>query len=160
MVPVDWADGRPTVRLPHGETGQMKLVFSNRREVRINGEHGEIKGALDSVRVAGNMLMFTGWGADLAENRPVVDVLIFAGEHLVSRVEPASNRIDIVERYEQQELLHSGFYATVPVEVLETYGSEIHVVLISEDDRTLDVFFHDRQKDMIHAARETGVPGQ
>lgn len=50
------------------------------KQTSVSDVRGVLKGNLDSVTLVGNMLTFSGWGADLAEDRPVAEVLVFAGE--------------------------------------------------------------------------------
>jgi hypothetical protein len=157
---VDWAHGRPKVKLHHGRSGQMKLVFSNNREILIHVDRGVMQGNLDTVSLIGNMLVFTGWGADLEENRPVAEVLIFTGETLVSRVVPVSRRQDVANARQRQALLYSGFKAIAPVNVLNTDAGEIQVILVSQGDRTLGLSFSQEQKAVIRAALQKNVFSQ
>jgi hypothetical protein len=154
LLPIDWGDGGKAVRLGHDRSGWMKLVFSDDREIPINVDRGVMQGNLDSVRLVGNMLVFVGWGADLAEIQPAKEVLIFAGNVLLSRGEFGLSRPDVAAAHHQQTLLPSGFQAVVPVEVLKSHASEIRVVLISQEDRNLVLSFRDEQKDVIRAAFE------
>jgi hypothetical protein len=98
------------------------------------------------------MLVFSGWGADLEENRPAGEVLIFIGETLVSRVVPVSRRPDVANAHQRQTLLHSGFQAVTPVNVLNTNAGGIQVILLSQGDKTLGLSFSEEQKAVIRAA--------
>ncbi len=156
---VDWAHGRPKVRLHHNRSGQMKLVFSDSREILIHVDRGVMQGNLDTVRLIGNMLVFAGWGADFKENRPAAEVLLFAGETLVSRVVPVSRRQDVANAHQRQALLYSGFNVIAPVDVLKSDADEIRVILVSQGDKTLELFLSDEQKDVVLAALEKGGSG-
>jgi hypothetical protein len=144
--------GRPKVRFHYGRSGQMKLVFSDNREISVNIDRGFMQGNLDSVSLIGTKLVLSGWGVDVKGNRPAAEVLIFAGEQLVSRVEPDSRRPDVADAHQQQNLLHSGFDAIVPVEALNAPASEIRVILVSQGDRTLGLSFSEEQMNVIRAA--------
>ena len=157
---VDWAHGRPKVGLHHGRSGRMKLVFSDSREIFIHVDRGVMQGNLDTVNLIGNMLVFAGWGADLEENRPAAEVLIFAGESLVSRVVPGSRRQDVANAHQRQALLYSGFKAIAPVDVLKSDAGEIRVILVSQGDRTLGLSFSEEQKHVIRAALQKNVFSQ
>jgi hypothetical protein len=106
------------------------------------------------------MLVFAGWGADLEENRPAAEVLIFAGESLVSRVVPGSRRQDVANAHQRQALLYSGFKAIAPVDVLKSDAGEIRVILVSQGDRTLGLSFSEEQKHVIRAALQKNVFSQ
>lgn len=93
-------------------------------------------------------------GADLEENQPVTEVLIFVGNVLFSRGELGFSRPDVADAYQQTSLLGSGFYAVVPVDVLKSHGSEIRVILVSQGDRNLGLSFSEKQKNVIRSANE------
>lgn len=154
---VDWAHGRPKVKLHHGRSGQMKLVFSDDREIPVNVDRGVMQGNLDTVSLIGNMLVFAGWGADLEENRPAGEVLIFTGETLLSRVVPVSRRQDVANAHQRQALLYSGFKAVTPVDVLNFDAGEIQVILVSQGDKTLGLSFSAEQKAVIRAALHKNI---
>lgn len=154
LLPIGWSDESQTIRLSYDSSGPIKLILSDRRKIPINRERGVIQGNLDTVRLVGNMLVLSGWAGDIAENRPASEVLIFAGEELLSRVKPESSRQDVADAHQRQGLLHSGFHALVPVEVVKSHASEIRVILVSKGERTLELFLSNEQKDVVLAALE------
>jgi hypothetical protein len=160
LLPIGWSDESQTIRLSYDSSGAMKLVLSDRREIPVNRERGVMQGNLDSVRLVGNILVFSGWAGDIAENRPASEVLIFAGEELVSRVEPESSRQDVADAHQRQGLLHSGFHAIVPVDVIKSHASDIRVILVSQGERTLGLFLSNEQKEVVRVALENGVSVQ
>lgn len=160
LLQIERDDGGSKVSVHLDRSGRMKLVVSDTHEIFINVDRGVMQGNLDSVSLIGNMLLFSGWGADIAGKRPATEVLIFAGEELVSRVEPGSSRQGVADVYQQQGLLHSGFNALVPVEVLKSHAGQIRVILVSKGDRTLGLSLIDEQKNVIRAALDKGVFNQ
>jgi hypothetical protein len=159
LMPIGWSDEGQMIRLSYDSSGSIKLMLSDGREIPVNRERGVIQGNLDTVGFVGNMLVLSGWAGDIAENRPASEVLIFAGEELLSRVEPESSRQDVADAHQRQGLLHSGFHALVPVEVVKSHASEIRVILVSQAEKTLELFLSNKQKDVVLAAREKGGSG-
>ncbi|MCA9420614.1 MAG: sulfatase-like hydrolase/transferase, partial [Nitrospira sp.] len=51
-------------------SGQLKLVLSDEREIRIDGGKNYLAGNLDRVTLSGEALVVEGWAADLEKNQP------------------------------------------------------------------------------------------
>ncbi len=88
------------ISLQQEASGQLKLVFSDEREILVDGDKKYLAGNLDRVTISGEVLVVEGWAADLEKNQPVEEVFIFAGGQLVSRTALGILRQDVAEAHQ------------------------------------------------------------
>ena len=137
------------VRLQRMQDGRESLHFSDGHEVPIITDRNYMDGYLDWLTLNEGMLVFEGWAADLVENQPASDVLIFKGEKLVWHVAPNYKREDVVKAFNRPTLLHSGYRAVVPLRILQSHSGDVSVVAISEKKRAFRTHIKDIHQELI-----------
>ena len=131
--------------------GRESLHFSDGHEVPIITDRNYMDGYLDWLTLNEGMFVFVfeGWAADLVENQPASDVLIFKGEKLVWHVAPNYKREDVVKAFNRPTLLHSGYRAVVPLRILQSHSGDVSVVAISENKRAFRTHIKDIHQELI-----------
>lgn len=137
------------IRLQRLQDGRESLLFSDGRKVSVDTGRNYMDGSLGWLTLKEGMLVFEGWAADLVENQPASDVLIFKGEKLVWQVAPTYKREDVVKAFNRPMLLRSGYRAIVPLRVLESHSGDISVVAMSQDKRAFRIHIKEIHKELI-----------
>ena len=160
LIPGTLSHEPSMISLHQEASGQVKLVYSDEREILVDVGKKYLTGNLDRVTLSGDAFVVEGWAADLEKNQPAEEVFIFAGGKLVASVELGISRQDVVEAHQQKALFHSGFRIKIPLKVLKPYPSEIKLIVVSLSDRAWEFSFSPKQTDFIHSTLEKNVFGQ
>ncbi len=142
------------VSLHHEVSGQLKLVFSDEREILVDVGEKHLTGNLDRVILSGEAFVVEGWAADLETNQPAEEIFIFTDGKLTASAELGISRQDVVEAHQQKALFHSGFRIKFPVKVLKPYPSDIKLIVVSLSHRAWEFSFSPKQMDFIRATLE------
>ena len=154
LIPGTLSHEPSMISLHQEASGQVKLVYSDEREILVDVGKKYLTGNLDRVTLSGEALVVEGWAADLEKNQPAEEVFIFAGGKQVSSVELGISRQDVVEAHQQKALLHSGFSIKIPLKVLKPYPREIKLIVVSLSDRAWEFSFSPKQTDFIRSTLE------
>jgi len=127
-------DGRLNISLEGGT-----LVFPDGKEVLVETKRNNMNGYSDKITLQDNMFTFWGWAADLVDNQPASDILVFKGEKLVWQVAPSRKRNGVVKKYGHPELLRSGYHTIVPLTVLVSGSGTISLIALSDDRRAFRI---------------------
>jgi hypothetical protein len=144
-----------TIRLKHDLTGQLTILYPNGPEVLVEAGPKTIRGHIDRVSTLGNLFVFEGWAADIGAPQPAETLLIFAGEHLVTRVKPEFKRSDVVKVIQENGVLHSGFRAEIPLSRFISSEAEPRVIIVSQGPRAVSLPFDGEQKKFIRSVLQT-----
>jgi hypothetical protein len=139
LRPVLVQDHQDSISLERLENGQESLLFADGRKVLVDMSRDNMDGYLDWLNLNEEMLIFTGWAADLVESQPASEILIFKGEKLVWQNKPANRRDDVVKAFNRPTLLHSGYRVSVPLIVFESNSGDISLIAISKDKRSFRI---------------------
>ncbi len=139
LRPVLVQDRQDNIRLERLKNGQESLLFADGRKVLVDMSRDNMDGYLDWLNLNEEMLIFTGWAADLVESQPASDILIFNGEKLMWQVGPNYKRDDVANAFNKPTLLHSGYRVSIPLKVLETNSGDISLIAISKDKRAFRI---------------------
>ena len=137
------------VKLKQTQANEDTLIFKDGKEFIVETGRNSMDGYLDRLIVEEGMLVFEGWAADLIENQPASNVLIFKGEKLLWQTTPTYSREDVVKALNRPTLFRSGYRAIVPLMALESNPGDISVIAISEDKRAFRIHIKDIHKELI-----------
>jgi sulfatase-like protein len=142
-------DHQPNVTLQLKQSGAEALIFANGSEVLIDTHPNNMSGSLDKLSLEDNLLIFEGWAGDLVEGKPASNLLIFNGGKLAWQVVPTIIRPDVAESLDRPTLLNSGFYAGIPLGILEPRSDDISLIAISKDKRAFKLHIKNDFKELI-----------
>ena len=117
--------GHPVVYFP-----ATKAIFSPIGVLTVAG--GQVRGAVDTVRITGSVARFTGWSAVTSKSRggvsvtPSMQVLVLAGGRFIAGATPTLERPDVAHFY-RVTAAPVGFTIAVPVRELGSARSPVGV---------------------------------
>ncbi|MBA3967830.1 MAG: sulfatase-like hydrolase/transferase, partial [Nitrospirales bacterium] len=135
LVPGTLSNGPTMLSLHQEPSGQLKIVYSDEREILVDGGTKYLAGNLDRVTLLGEDLVVEGWAADLEKNQPAEEVFIFAGGQLVARTALGVSRQDVAETHQEKALVYSGFSIKIPQKVFKLYSRSINLIVVSQGNR-------------------------
>ncbi len=94
---------------------------------------GAFRGGLGAAESKGGRVRFTGWAADIKNKEVPQAIVIFSHEEVIHAGSTRLPRQRIVDLYDRESLLLSGFDFTIPTDVLgDPSSSEVRFFAISE----------------------------
>ncbi len=160
LVPGTLSNGPTMLSLHQEPSGQLKIVYTDEREILVDGGTKYLAGNLDRVTLLGEDLVVEGWAADLEKNQPAEEVFIFGGGQLVARTALGVSRQDVAEAHQEKALVYSGFSIKIPQKVLKLYSSSINLIVVSQNDQARELPFSPQQKDFMRSTLEEDLFSQ